>query len=129
MKVILDTAVFLWMIFGEESKITKRGLKVLEDEKNELFFSVVSAWEIAIKYSIGKLELENPPQQWLPDIVIKMGLQQIPILQGHALAVAELPSHHKDPFDRLLVSQAKTEGMSIISPDPIFKKYRVKTIW
>jgi PIN domain nuclease of toxin-antitoxin system len=129
MKLILDTAVFLWMIFGEESKITKRGVKVLEDEKNELFFSVVSAWEIAIKYSIGKLQLQSHPQKWLPDVVLKIGLQQLPVLQGHALAVADLPSHHKDPFDRLLITQAKMEGMSLVSPDPIFRKYRVKTIW
>jgi len=127
-KHLLDTAVFLWAAFGEAEKLSRKALKIIEGS-DELYFSAVSAWEIAIKYSIGKLPLKKDPQQWLPDVVLKMGLKQLPIAQRHALRVSHLPEHHKDPFDRLLIAQALLEDMSLLTPDAAIKKYRVPVIW
>jgi PIN domain nuclease of toxin-antitoxin system len=127
-KYLLDTVVFLWAAFGEESQLSRRALKIIE-ESSELHFSAVSAWEIAIKYSIGKLHLKKDPRLWLPDIVLKMGLKQLPVTQRHALRIIHLPHHHKDPFDRLLVGQALTEELSLLTPDAVIKKYRVRTVW
>lgn len=129
MKYLLDTAIFLYMIFDQRDQISKKTLQVVQDFENELYFSAVSAWEIAIKYSLGKLVLQDPPQEWLPDIIFKMGLRPLPISQAHAFFVAKLPYHHRDPFDRLLIAQAKLEKLKIITPDKIFKKYRIPTVW
>lgn len=129
MKYLLDTVVFLWVIFDERSRISATAISILEDPKNELFFSAASAWEIAIKYSLGKLELKKNPAEWLPDLISKMGLHPLPISQRHALEVGRLPYHHRDPFDRLLVAQAKTEGLPMITPDSLFKDYEMEVVW
>lgn len=128
MKYLLDTAVFIWMVSDERDQFSRRGLALLEAD-SMLYLSTVSLWEIAIKFSSQKLYLDPHPQKWLPPLILKMGLVPLPISQDHALATIELPYHHRDPFDRLLVSQAKIESLPIISPDKIFRKYKVETIW
>lgn len=129
MKYLLDTAVFLWMIFDEPGKLTKKVLAVLKDDNNKLFFSAASAWEIAIKHSIGKLKLKKNPVDWLPNVIIKMGLHPLPVTQQHAFAIMKLPTYHRDLFDRMLICQAKRDKISIVTPDPVFKKYKVTVIW
>lgn len=129
MKYLLDTSIFIWMLQGNKDKIPRRVEQLMEREGTQLILSSVSTWEIAIKYGLGKLELPHHPRRWLPEVVLKMGLQQLPITQTHSLGVTDLPFHHKDPFDRLLVSQAKQENLPIISPDKMFRKYRVKVVW
>lgn len=98
-------------------------------EEEDRILSAASLWEIAIKYSAGKLVLEEDPKKWLPGVILEMGLQQLAISHRHALGVMDLPLYHKDPFDRLLISQAKIENIPIVSPDRIFKKYKVPVIW
>lgn len=117
------------MIFGERAKISKRALKILEDPSHTLHLSAASLWEIAIKYSLGKLSLEDHPERWLPDVVTQMGLKPLSIAQHHSLALAQLPWHHRDPFDRLLVVQAKSEGLTLVSPDRLLKRYKVPLLW
>ena len=129
MKYLLDTFTLLWTIFEEADTIPKKAKAVMEETGNELVFSAASAWEIAIKFFLGRLELQSHPDEWLPSVVLKMGLRQLSITQRHALALVHLPLHHKDPFDRLLICQAKLEGLTIITPDTIFRKYRVPVIW
>ena len=128
MKCIIDTAVFLWMIFDERGSISRKALKTLEGDNTELYFSAASVWEIAIKHKIGKLELKKNPADWLPTVILKMGLRPMPIFQQHALANINLPLHHRDPFDRLIACQAKLEKMSLITPYKIFKRYGVSNI-
>lgn len=128
MKCLLDTATFLWMIFGEEARLSKRALRIVQ-ESEEIHLSAVSVWEIVIKYGIGKLSLKAHPKTWLPEIVLEMGLKSLPISQRHVLEVAELKDVHRDPFDRLLIAQAVVEGLPILTPDKIFKKYSVATLW
>ncbi|HCU25532.1 MAG TPA: PIN domain nuclease, partial [Deltaproteobacteria bacterium] len=96
MKYLLDTAAFLWMIFGEEDKLSKKALRII-DGNEDLHLRLVSIWEIVIKHSIGKIELKKPPKQWLPEIISEMGLKQLPISQRHILEVSELEKIHHDP--------------------------------
>lgn len=129
MKFLLDTATFLWAIFDEKEKISRKALQALENPEHELFLSAASTWEIAIKYSLGKLELQDDPADWLPRTIQKIGLKPLTITHQHTLAVTHLPFHHKDPFDRLLIAQAKSENLHLLSPDEIFRKYRVSVVW
>ena len=129
MKYLIDTAVFLWMIFDEQQKISKKALVLLKDDNNEFYFSAASAWEIAIKHSIGKLELKKNPKDWLPCIILKMGLRPLPVTQHHAFEIIKLPPYHRDPFDRMIIAQAKIENISVLTPDSIFKKYKARVIW
>lgn len=94
---------------------------------NEIFVSYVTAWEIAIKYGIGKLKIPDVPEIWVPDRIRRAGFLQLPIEMRHTLSVHNLPPIHKDPFDRLLISQANAENLTIITEDPNFTKYQVKT--
>lgn len=129
MKYLLDTATFLWFYFGEEKQFSPKTLKILEATSNQLYFSTVSSWEIAIKYSIGKLVLKEEPKRLIPSALLKLGIQILPISLTHTLLVSSLPFHHKDPFDRLLVCQCQTEKLTLISPDSLLKKYPVRIIW
>ena len=95
----------------------------------EWFLSAVSSWEIAIKVGIGKLVLPERPAEFVTRAIRIMSLQSLDITHIHALAVFELPGHHRDPFDRLLIAQAQTEGMTILTDDPIFQKYEVEQIF
>lgn len=129
MKYLLDTATFLWFYFGEEKRFSPKTLKILEMTSNQLYFSTVSSWEIAIKYSMGKLVLKEEPKHLIPSALLKLGIRILPISLTHTLLVAQLPFHHKDPFDRLLVSQSQIEKLTLISPDNLLKKYPVRIIW
>ncbi len=117
------------MIFDEPSKISHKAIALLEDNKNKIHLSSASLWEISIKYSIGKLELKKNPSEWLPNVIVQMDLATLPINQQHALTITKLPPHHKDPFDRMLISQAKSENMPILSPDHVFKIYEIPVVW
>lgn len=129
MKYLLDTAVFLRVIFDELDLLSKTALNILQASSTDLILSAASSWEIAIKFKIGRLELKKEPAILIPKLILKMGLQSLPITHRHATDVAKLPLHHKDPFDRLLIAQAKQEQLVVLTPDKIFKKYRVKTAW
>lgn len=129
MKCLLDTAPFLWMLFDDQSHISEKAMAIMADKRNTLILSAASTWEIAIKYSLGKLKLKSPPSKWLYSLIDKMDVQPLPIHMRHTLALAAMPYHHKDPFDRLLVAQAKQEQLAVITPDAMFSKYGIKTIW
>jgi PIN domain nuclease of toxin-antitoxin system len=125
MKCLLDTCTFLWIVGGHEEKLNDEIIEIFEDKQNDIFFSLVSAWEISIKTSIGKLKLGRPVDEFLAYQIAETGILILPISLDHVLWVADLPFHHKDPFDRLLISQAIVENMVIISSDSQFRKYDV----
>lgn len=102
---------------------------LLLDPENELFLSSVSSWEIAIKYSIGKLLLPSPPAEYVPSRMETSGTSPLPVLHAHALHVATLPLHHADPFDRLLIAQAQLESLNILTADRKFAAYEVEILW
>lgn len=103
-----------------------RGLVVSVD--NELLLSAASAWEIAIKHGLGKLQLPEPPVEYVSRLMVTTGVTPLPVVHRHALHVATLPRHHRDPFDRLLISQAILEDLPVLTADRIFRRYGVRTI-
>jgi PIN domain nuclease of toxin-antitoxin system len=128
MKYLLDTSVWLWSV-GPVVRIDERGRDLLADGKQELYFSAASAWKISIKMALGKLRLPEPPATYVPARLTQQGIRSLPILQRHALAVRELPIHHTDPFDRLLIAQAQLSAMTILTADSVFRKYNVTLLW
>ena len=129
MKYLLDTVVFLYFLKGTPEHFSEAAKRVLSNPDHRYLVSVVSLWEIAIKYSLEKLALEKKPGAWMTDIVSEMGWELLPLLAEHTFRVADLPYHHRDPFDRLLVVQAQTEKIPLITPDDKIRKYDVKCVW
>ena len=128
MKLLIDTHTFLWLM-GEPEKLSRKALEACKDRGSDLYFSVVSAWEIEIKRQIGKLKLKLPLRTIIQQQQEKNNLQILPVDLEHVLALVHLPSHHADPFDRLLIAQAQVEDAYLVSSDPLFAKYRVKLWW
>lgn len=127
MRILLDTQCFLWMSLAPE-RFNARTRRLVEAQETLLFLSAASAWEIAIKHALGRLRLPLPPVTYVPGRVAALGVQPVPIDQQHALHVATLPPHHRDPFDRLLIAQAQLDDLSILTTDPLFDAYDVSTI-
>jgi PIN domain nuclease of toxin-antitoxin system len=127
-RVLLDTCSFLWWT-NDPAKLTARLHHALRQPENEIFFSVVSAWEIAIKWRNGRLDLPSEPDGLLPRILEAFALKTLPISLEHAVGTGRLALHHNDPFDRMLIAQAGVEGMMIATPDPAFAPYGVPLFW
>jgi PIN domain nuclease of toxin-antitoxin system len=128
MKYLLDSGVWLWSIATVE-RIGKRGLEILTNSQQEIHFSAASVWEITIKAGLKKLTLPAAPAVCIPAFMAKQGLRPLPVNHTHALKVYDLPSHHRDPFDRLLIAQAMLEEMTILTADRAFAKYPVDILW
>jgi PIN domain nuclease of toxin-antitoxin system len=126
-RILIDTQIFLWL-FGFATRISTDVATLLKNSNNDTYFSSVSAWEIAIKYGNGKLQLPDTPEIYVPDRIQRANFKWLEIRHEHTLAVARLPLIHKDPFDRLLASQASAENLTILSADKIFAQYNVKFI-
>ena len=117
---------------GREVPLSAREYALLEalaDPANEIFLSVASAWEIAIKHGLGELPLPTHPTVYVPDRMRRSGVAPLPITHAHALAVGLLPAHHRDPFDRLLIVQAQAEALELVAVDPVFADYEVPLRW
>jgi PIN domain nuclease of toxin-antitoxin system len=123
-RVLLDTHTFVWAHLAPERLGSQRGL--VERGRNDLLVSAASSWEIAIKVGLGRLELPEPPARWMPTRITALGASPLAVEHAHALAVADLPPVHKDPFDRLLVAQATVLGVPILSADAVFDRYDVE---
>lgn len=124
MRLLLDTHVWLWLQVSPE-RLGARAFEAVSSTANELVLSAASAWEIAIKYRLGKLPLPEPPARYVPERVLRHGVTWLPIAPHHALAVADLPELHGDPFDRLLVAQAMAEGLTLVTADGALAAYGV----
>jgi len=127
-KLLLDTHTFIWWD-TDPARLSAVALALCSDPDNQLVLSVASLWEIQIKRQLGKLDLRLP----LAGIVAQQretnGLIILPIGQDHVLALEDLPFHHRDPFDRLLVAQALAEGATLVSGDPVLRSYPVEVRW
>jgi PIN domain nuclease of toxin-antitoxin system len=118
---LLDTHLLLWA--GEyPERLSPTAFNVLQDSGNQLLFSTVSVWEVAIKFSQARPNFQIPPAAFRQDL-FDAGYQEIPILSEHAIGVAELPLIHKDPFDRLLIAQATAEGITLLTSDETIARY------
>ena len=127
MKVLLDTHCWLWLQVSPEV-FSPPAMSILKNEENTLFLSAASSWEIAINHRLGRLPLPLPPSEYVPSRMQTSGVLGLPVEHAHALRVAELPPLHRDPFDRLLVAQAQTESMTILTADPQVWQYEVSTV-
>jgi PIN domain nuclease of toxin-antitoxin system len=127
MRFLLDTAVLLWSL-DRSDQLNERAQKTLEGGE-DIHLSAASSWEIAIKCGLGKLRLPKPPAQLIPEAMNRLGIRPLPIALSHSLAVTDLPNHHKDPFDRMLIAQARSEGMVLMTADAAFRKYPVEILW
>ncbi|HMD32557.1 MAG TPA: type II toxin-antitoxin system VapC family toxin [Candidatus Acidoferrales bacterium] len=128
MNFLLDTSILLWAL-TQPQRLNRPAHEILGGGRGGLCLSAVSVWEIVVKYQLGKLPLPRPPAQCVPDWLKTGDIQPLDVSQYHALAVADLPMHHQDPFDRMLIAQARTEGMVLLTADRMFEKYDVETIW
>lgn len=128
MKYLLDTNVWLWSLW-EPQRIARKARGEIADMSHAVFLSAVTSWEVAIKTAAGKLILPEPPASYVPRRMADQGLRPLPVSHPHALAVFGLPGHHRDPFDRLLIAQAKLEDMILVTADRIFERYPVEILW
>ncbi len=128
MKLLVDTHCWLWLV-AEPERIRSDVVEMLLADTNIVYVSAATAWEIVIKHALGKLTLPMPPDEYLPSRMAALGHLTVPIEQKHALQVADLPAHHKDPFDRILVAQAQVEDMEFVTADRIMAEYDVRVIW
>ena len=128
MPLLLDTHTFLWFIDGSPD-LSAAARALIEDRANTSFLSVASAWEMAIKVSIGRLTLAEPLELLLPAQLDANGIALLPIELRHTLHVASLPFHHRDPFDRMLIAQSAVEKMPLVSVDAVFDDYGVQRLW
>ncbi|MGB0430851.1 MAG: type II toxin-antitoxin system VapC family toxin [Bacteroidia bacterium] len=127
MNLIVDTHVLLWAI-SNTSKLSNKAKRILENNENQIFVSTASLWEISIKKSIGKLEFDFSTEE-LYSILEKTQINVITIQKAHLIELTQLEFRHKDPFDRLIISQAIAEKFKLISKDQAFKNYPVQLIW
>lgn len=124
MRLLVDSHVLLWHLL-DDRRLTPGPTGRIEADDVEVLVSVASFWEIAIKSALGKLEAPED----LPRRVEEFGFEPLAIAVEHAWAVRQLPHHHRDPFDRLLIAQAQVEGLPILTADPAFDAYDVKVVW
>jgi len=124
MNLLLDTHIFIWWD-SQSASLSASARNLCDDPNNTLYLSLTSVWEMQIKQQLGKLELTRPLDVLIAEQQHVNGLRILPIQLDHILALGNLPAHHRDPFDRLLIAQAQTEGMSLISDDALLKQYDV----
>jgi PIN domain nuclease of toxin-antitoxin system len=124
---LLDTHVWLWLQTTPE-RLRDDVVELLADRANTLLLSAASSWEIAIKYRLGKLPLPEPPAEYVPERMRLSGVTALPIEHAHALRVADLPEHHGDPFDRLIIAQSQLLNVPIVTADGQFVAYEVETV-
>jgi PIN domain nuclease of toxin-antitoxin system len=128
MKYLLDTVVWVLSVHSAE-RINKVGLDILQSGDEEVYFSAASVWELGIKLRLGKLHLPELPSRYIPKRLAQQGIRSLSVTQTHALRVYDLPTHHHDPFDRLLIAQALTEEMVILTADRAFERYEAELVW
>jgi len=121
MKLLLDTHVLLWVV-SQSRRLSPQGRQLIGDPNNELLFSVASIWEVAIKHGRGRADFQVDPRL-LRRSLVDNGYRELEITGEHAVAVAGLPPLHKDPFDRILIAQSVTEGITLLTSDPLVAQY------
>jgi PIN domain nuclease of toxin-antitoxin system len=123
-KLLLDTHVWLWWTAGSP-RITADTRRLFDERANELLLSAASAWEIAIKYRLGRLPLPSGPAEYITSQLMLQSIRALDVTVAHAACTAELPLHHNDPFDRLLIAQARCEGLTLVTADRAIAAYAV----
>lgn len=128
MKVLLDTCAFIWLV-TDNPKLSELAKEIFLDEDNEILLSAVTGFEIAVKYSLGKLHLTEPPREFVIHRLNANALTELPVSMAHALALQNMPLHHKDPFERLLVAQAMVNQIPLLSAHQQLSAYDIERLW
>jgi PIN domain nuclease of toxin-antitoxin system len=128
MKLLLDTCTFLWIV-ADASDLSRRARDVFQAPDNEVYLSTASAWEIAVKHGLGRLPLPASPDRFVREMREAHGVASLPIDEESTLHVSRLPALHRDPFDRMIVSQAIVHGLTILTPDALITQYPGRTTW
>jgi PIN domain nuclease of toxin-antitoxin system len=128
MKILLDTHALLWWLF-DDPKLSETAYAVIAEVGNTILVSSASAWEIATKHRLGKMPEAGDVAENLPEYLSRTQFSVLEITLPHALAAGRLPGSHKDPFDRMLIAQARLENLPIITKDPAFKDYGINLLW
>ena len=126
--LLLDAHTMLWF-FWDNPQLSTRAKALIEDANNRKLVSIATCWEIAIKVGLGKLDLGEPSRSFLPREIARNNFELLPISLAHATMVEGLVPQHRDPFDRLLVAQAMTEGLPLVSADGVFDQYGISRLW
>jgi PIN domain nuclease of toxin-antitoxin system len=127
MKLLVDTHAFLWFMAGD-AQLSRPARRSIETSAGDWWLSAASVWEMAIKSSLGRLTLPAPATEYFAEKAQK-GLRVLAIDWPHAAAVERLPFHHRDPFDRLIVAQAQSDRLAVVTKDSVFRKYGVTVVW
>jgi PIN domain nuclease of toxin-antitoxin system len=127
-KLLLDTHTLIWAV-DDPSKLGPQAVTALQDPADDLLLSAATIWEIAIKVGLGKLSLSMPYRQWMNQAITDLGMTVLPITVDYADVQVNLPKHHGDPFDRLLVAQSQVENIHLVSADPVFDQYGINRLW
>ncbi|MEO8504018.1 MAG: type II toxin-antitoxin system VapC family toxin [Acidobacteriota bacterium] len=128
MRLLLDTQCWLWAHLSP-GRLSPASRELIENPEVDLFVSVASSWEIAIKHARGKLRLPVPPELFVPSRLAALGASSLSIEHSHALLAGSLPPHHADPFDRMLIAQAKLEDLLLLTSDRQFESYGIDIVW
>lgn len=128
MKLLLDTCVLIWLA-SEPEQLSADAVKAINDPGSILHVSQASLWEIILKHGAGKLALPEPPRTWWLNQVSKWGLIELPISAQALFSSSELPKHHKDPFDRVILAQAQLDACHLVSSDGEFPAYGIPLVW
>lgn len=128
MRFLTDTNAFLWFI-TDSPRLPVKAKALLESRDNERLLSIASIWEIAIKASLGKLTFRKPLEEFFPEQIALNDFTVLDISAAHALQVARLPLHHRDPFDRMLVAQCLAENLPLVSSDDALDAYGIQRLW
>lgn len=128
MNLLLDTHAFLWLMEAPE-KLPVKILKACENPANRLFLSLASIWEMQIKIGLGKLRIKGTLSVIVSEQITSNSMEPLPIQLSHLWGLSKLPSHHADPFDRLLVAQAQVEKLALVTADEAIRRYKVNVAW
>jgi PIN domain nuclease of toxin-antitoxin system len=128
MRYLIDTHAFIWFITND-GRLGERAYEEISNIENEVVLSIASLWEMAIKTSLGRLDLGKPFRALIPRELVANEIGLLSISPKHLSVVAELPLHHRDPFDRLIIAQAMIEGIPVVSHDGDFPQYPVQIVW
>ncbi|MBI5633950.1 MAG: type II toxin-antitoxin system VapC family toxin [Nitrospirae bacterium] len=128
MKILLDTCTFLWIV-SDSPELSETSRRFFIDPNNEILLSVASVWEIIVKHRLGKLPLPEPPDKFINTWRARHDIESLTLNESSVLQLSRLPEYHKDPFDRILICQAISHGLVILTPDTHISAYPVRTEW
>lgn len=128
MRLLVDSHALIWAVLHDH-RLSRAARRAFQDERHELYFSIVSLWELSLKIANGKLRIVGSSVGYLHDMLGEYGIQLLPLHYSHILRAESLELHHRDPFDRMLIAQAQEEQLSILTDDAHFRRYPVKVVW